>query len=181
MGLPFALSALSATIYAVRVKIPLLRLMDILAPAASLGLGIASIGCLAAGCDYGLPTKSNWGLVFASRFAARTTGVPLGIPLYPTQIFDSLASLLICAILLALLARRHREGDGAATWLFLNGMTSFFLDFYRGTGDRGPFVIRVFAGTFTGTQLLAMLMVLLSGVIWSVAPKPQAEQPIHAR
>ncbi len=162
--------------YALRVKLPLLRTMDVIAPALALGQGIGRIGCLAAGCCYGRPTGSAWGLVFTSRFASRTTGVPLGIPLYPTQIFESIASLLICAALLFLLARRHQDGEVMAAWLFVYGMARFFIEFYRGDAGRGS----VFHGVFTVTQLLAMLMVVLGGVVWSVAPQSsEATQPAH--
>jgi phosphatidylglycerol:prolipoprotein diacylglycerol transferase len=152
--------------YALYVKLPLLRTLDVIAPALALGQGIGRIGCLAAGCCYGRPTSAHWGLVFTSPFAARTTGVPLGIPLYPTQIFESAASLLICAALLIFLARRHRDGEVMGAWLFLYGFARFFIEFYRGDAGRGS----VFHGALTLTQLLAMLMVVLGGVVWSVAP-----------
>lgn len=156
--------------YALRVKLPLLRTMDVLAPALALGQGIGRIGCLAAGCCFGRPTGQHWGLVFTSRFAARMTRVPLGVPLYPTQVLESAASLLICALLLGLLARRHRDGEGMAAWLFLYGLARFFLEFYRGDAGRGS----LFGGALTVTQGLAMLMVVLAGVLWSIASKPAA-------
>jgi phosphatidylglycerol:prolipoprotein diacylglycerol transferase len=151
--------------YALYVKLPLLRTMDVIAPALALGQGIGRIGCLAAGCCFGRPTGAHWGLVFTSMFAARTTGVPLGVPLYPTQVFESAASLLICAVLLVLLARRLRDGEVMATWLFLYGIARFFLEFYRGDAGRGS----VFQGALTVTQVLAAAMVVLGGVIWSLA------------
>jgi phosphatidylglycerol:prolipoprotein diacylglycerol transferase len=162
--------------YALYAKLPLLRTMDVIAPALALGQGIGRIGCLAAGCCYGRPTNAHWGLVFTSRFAARTTGVPLGVPLYPTQILESVASLLICAVLLVLLSRRHRNGEIMGAWLFLYGFARFFMEFYRGDAGRGS----VFDGAVTVTQLLAALMVVLGGVLWSVAPLQQIEQPMHA-
>jgi phosphatidylglycerol:prolipoprotein diacylglycerol transferase len=171
-----ALAFLVCVPYALRVQLPLLRTMDVVAPAIALGQGIGRIGCLAAGCCYGRPTHARWGLVFTSRFAARTTGVPLGIPLYPTQIMESAASLLLCAILLTLLSRRHRDGEVMAAWLFLYGLARFFIEFYRGDAGRGS----VFHGAFTVTQVLAMLMVVLSGVVWSVAPQLRTEQPVYA-
>jgi phosphatidylglycerol:prolipoprotein diacylglycerol transferase len=158
--------------YAIYAKLPLLRTMDVIAPAIALGQGIGRIGCLAAGCCYGRPTGTHWGLVFTSRFAERTTGVPLGVPMYPTQIFESVASLLICAVLLVLLARKHRDGEVMGAWLFLYGIARFFLEFYRGDAGRGS----VFGGVFTMTQLLAMIAVALGGVVWSVASQQQRLQ-----
>lgn len=167
--------------YALHARLPILRTMDVIAPALALGQGVGRIGCLAAGCCYGLPVPgSRWGLVFISRFASRTTGVPLDVPLYPTQIFESAVSLLICALLLWLLARRHRDGEVMAAWLFLYGVARFFLEFYRGDPGRGS----LFGGVFTVTQGLAMLMVVLSGVLWSRAtsihPTVKDPQLTHA-
>ena len=162
--------------YAIYARLPLLRTMDVIAPALALGQGIGRIGCLAAGCCYGLPTGTRWGVVFTSRFAERTTGVPLGVPLYPTQIFESAASLVICAVLLFLLAREHRDGEVMAAWLFLYGFARYFLEFYRGDAGRGS----VFGGFFTVTQLVAMVAVVFGGVVWSVASRHQ-QRLSHAR
>ncbi len=162
--------------YALYARLPLLRTMDVIAPALALGQGIGRIGCLAAGCCYGLPVPgSRWGLVFVSRFANRTTGVPLGVPLYPTQIVESAASLLICAVLLWLLARRHRDGEVMGAWLFLYGTARFFLEFYRGDPGRGS----LFGDALTVTQGLAMLMVVMGGVLWSRATPtpPHVKEP----
>ena len=162
-----ALASALGVAYLRSVRLPLLRTLDLLAPVLSLGQGIASLGCLAAGCSYGRPTHSTWGLVFSSRVAAGTTGVPLGIPLYPTQIFESAASLLICALLLVLLARAHHDGMVMAAGLFLAGTARFYLEFLRGDAGRGS----AFAGALTVTQVLAMLVVLLSGVLWRLAAR----------
>jgi phosphatidylglycerol:prolipoprotein diacylglycerol transferase len=151
--------------YSLYAKLPLLRTMDVIAPALALGQGIGRIGCLAAGCCYGRPTQAGWGLVFTSRFAARTTGVPLGVPLYPTQVFESMASLVICAVLLWLLAHRHRDGEVMGAWLFLYGVARFFIEFYRGDPGRGD----LFHGALSVTQLIAAVMVVLGGVLWSRA------------
>jgi len=164
-------AAVAGLIYALRVRLLLWRTVDVLAPALALACGIASIACLAAGCGYGLPTGSRWGLVFTSRFAARTTGVPLGVPLYPVQLFAGAASLLICAALLGLLARRHRDGEVTAAWLFLWGIAQYFLEFYRGDAGRGSF----FHGFATGTQLVAAGMVMAGGVVWCLAGWLQQE------
>jgi phosphatidylglycerol:prolipoprotein diacylglycerol transferase len=155
---------------------PVLRTLDTAAPAVALGHAIAAMGCLMAGCGYGQPITGaghHWGILFNSRFAERTTGVPLGIPLYPTQIYDSAAALLICAVLLFLLARPHRDGDVAGAWLFLFGLARFFLEFYRGDPGRGSLL----QGACTGVQAVAVTMVVLGGVLWSVSQNQNAGQP----
>ena len=172
------LAMLVSAVYLACVRLPILRTLDVAAPALALGQGIASIGCLMAGCGYGQPITdpgSHWGILFKSHFAARTTGVPLGVPLYPTQIYESAAGLLICALLLFLLARPHRDGDVAGAWLFLFGLAQFSLEFYRGDVSRSS----VLAGAFTGIQIAAISMVVLGGVLWSVSQKQSTRQPTH--
>ena len=169
------LALLGGAAYLLYVRLPVLQTLDVATPALALGQGIASVGCLMAGCGYGRIISGSghhWGIVFNSRFAARTTGVPLGIPLYPTQIYESAAGLLICAILLALFTRPHRDGDIAGLWLFLCGLTRFFVEFYRGDPGRGSF----FDGAVTGVQIIAISAVVLAWVLWSGSQKQRTGQ-----
>ncbi len=43
---------------------PAVELLDVLAPAGLLALGIGRVGCFLAGCCYGVPTELPWGVVF---------------------------------------------------------------------------------------------------------------------
>ncbi len=63
--------------------LPFWKVVDVYAPAIALGLGVGRIGCFAAGCDYGKPTTSAWGVVFTNPIAHQVTGVPLGHSLVP--------------------------------------------------------------------------------------------------
>lgn len=162
-------------IYALRARLPLLRTMDVAAPAIALGHGIGRLGCLAAGCCYGRPTRLPWGIVFHSQFAARTTGVPLGIPLEPTQIFESATEFALCGLLLGLFSRRHRDGEIMGVWLFGYGFARFFLEFLRGDGGRGS----VLGGAFSVTQVIAVLMVVCGGALW-LRPHYRAAAPAAA-
>jgi phosphatidylglycerol:prolipoprotein diacylglycerol transferase len=104
-----AIALLACVAYAMRTHLPLLRTMDVAAPALALGNVFACLGCFAAGCDYGRATSLRWGVTYTSRFAARTTGVPLGIPLHPVQLYQAAVSLALMVLLLVLFRRRHRE------------------------------------------------------------------------
>ncbi len=157
-----ALALLCCVLYAMRAGLPLLRTMDVAAPAIALGHGIGRIGCFAAGCCYGRPTSKPWGVTFTSRFAERTTGVPLGIPLQPTQLYESAVEFALCAFLVWLFFRRHRDGEVMGAWLFCYGVARFFLEFLRGDPGRGS----AFGGAFTVTQTLSMLAVLCGGALW---------------
>ncbi len=157
--------------YAWRAHLPLLRVMDVAAPGLALGHAFACIGCFAAGCDYGGPSGLPWSVTFTSRFAARTTGVPLGVPLHPVQLYECAVSLALLGLLLVLFRRRHQDGDVMGAWLFLYGVAGFFLDFLRGDAAPGP----LFRGALTIGQSVAMLMVLAGGLLWLHPHHPQKE------
>ena len=111
------------------------------------------IGCFAAGCDYGKPTTSAWGVVFTNPIAHEVTGVPLGIPLYPTQPIMSLASLSIFAILMWRYSRKSRDGEIFVLYLALYAVARFFIEFLRGDEDRGF----VFHHLLSTSQFIAIL------------------------
>ena len=105
------LAALGFVLWYVRVqKVSFWKLADVLAPAVAVGQSIGRLGCFAAGCDYGKPTTGAWGVVFTSNFAHEVAGTPLGIRLYPTQVYEALATLAIFGTLLWQFPKRRRQG-----------------------------------------------------------------------
>ena len=115
----FIAAALFATWY-IRVNhLAFWKVVDVYAPAVSLGLGLGRIGCFAAGCDYGKPTTSALGVIFTSPIAHEVSGVPLGIPLYPTQPMMCLGSLAIFAILIWRYSKKTRDGEIFVLYLAL--------------------------------------------------------------
>lgn len=181
-----ALALLACAAYVLRTGLPWLRTMDVAAPALALGHGFTCIGCFAAGCDYGRPTSLPWSVTFTSRFAARTTGAPLDIPLHPVQIYQAAASFALMALLLVLFGQRYsdsgmrssesqkngiQDGEIMGVWLFLSGLATFFLDFLRAEPASGRFL----HGTITVAQSLAILMVLAGGVLWLRPHRVQKE------
>ena len=106
--------------------IPLLRMMDIAAPAAALGYGVGRIGCLISGDgDYGTPTSLPWGMSFPNGIVPTTERV------HPTPIYEFLAGAFIFWILWRIGARTMAS-DGAigkvfAVYLLLTGFFRFFV------------------------------------------------------
>lgn len=145
----------AAMLYALAEGLPPLAALDCLAPAAALAIGINRIGAFLAGLDYGLPTTQPWSVIYTSRIAALWYRTPLGIRLHPVQIYEAGASLLILSVLLWWLPRRAQDGELAGAWLFLYGVSSFFLGFYRAGADSLPL-----------TQPVAMAAVIAGGVLW---------------
>jgi phosphatidylglycerol:prolipoprotein diacylglycerol transferase len=149
----FIAAVLFAAWYIRLHHLPFWKVVDVYAPAISLGLSVGRIGCFAAGCDYGKPTTSAWGVVFTNPFSHEVTGVPLGIPLYPTQPIMSLASLSIFAILMWRYSRKSRDGEIFVLYLALYAVARFFIEFLRGDEDRGF----VFHHLLSTSQFIAIL------------------------
>src|SRR5207248_2112897 len=90
------LAALVMAFFYMRQKgLPMLATADVLAPGIALGHSIGRLGCFAAGCCWGAPTNLPWAVTFSKPEAHDLVGVPLGIPLHPTQLYEALAEALI--------------------------------------------------------------------------------------
>ncbi len=173
------LAALFFTLWYVQVqKLSFWKMADVLVPGVALGQSIGRLGCFSAGCDYGKPTQVWWGVVFTSPFAHDVAGVPLGIRLHPTQLYESFATFLIFGILLWQFPRRRREGGLFLIYVGLYAVARFFLEYLRGDADRG-FVFHHLLSTSQFIALLVLAGVATAG-IWrrahprgGPAPRPQ--------
>lgn len=138
--------------------LPVLSTADIFAPGLALGHGIGRLGCFAAGCCWGRPTHLPWAVTFTSPDI--TTGVPMGVPLHPTQLYEAFAEGFICLILIALLRRHPRDGSVISLYLILYGMVRFGVEFLRMHDTSNPL-----GGPFTLEQWIALLLVLVGMVV----------------
>jgi phosphatidylglycerol---prolipoprotein diacylglyceryl transferase len=169
---------LAAAWYMRRHKLPALRTMDAFAPGLALGHSIGRIGCFTAGCCYGKVTHHFWGVTFTSDFANQNAGTPLNIPLEPTQLFEAAVEFANFLFLMWLLKRRKFDGQVFASFLMLYGIARFFLEYLRDDPGRGT----VFGGAMSGTQLIAIGLVVSGALIWwrKSGPKAVAVQPVEA-
>jgi phosphatidylglycerol---prolipoprotein diacylglyceryl transferase len=145
---------------------PPLATCDAFAPGLAIGHAIGRLGCFAAGCCYGKETHHFWGVTFTNRFANEVAGTPLNVPLEPTQLFESAVELANFIFLMWLLKRRKFDGQIFGAFMFIYGIARFFLEFLRDDPGRGS----VFNGAMSGTQLIAIGLVLAGGLIWWLRP-----------
>jgi len=164
-------AALAAAIWYVRAnRMPALATCDAFAPGLALGHAIGRIGCFAAGCCWGKPTQSLWGVTFHNPLANAWVGTPLGVRLEPTQLFESAVELANFFLLTWLLRRKRFDGQVIGAYLFLYGFARYFLEFLRDDPGRGE----VFGGAMTGTQLISILLVIAGGALWL---RPRSSRP----
>lgn len=145
-----------------RRKQPILRWCDVAAPAIALGQTIGRLGCLGAGCCYGSPTKLPWGLTFHHPDSL----APLNVPLHPTQLYHSFASLLCFGILMAVRGKLQRPGQRMGLYLVLFPLLRFAIEFFRDD-------YRGLAGPLSITQLMAVAFFCIG--IWMLFHNPKRE------
>jgi phosphatidylglycerol:prolipoprotein diacylglycerol transferase len=127
----FLAAIVTAVWYMRRNKLPVLLTFDVFAPAVALGHAIGRLGCFAAGCCWGAECSLPWAVTFRNPQAAELTGVPLGVPLHPTQLYESGAEFLIFAFLLWYFLRIPREGTVMGWYLVLYSGVRFAVEFVR--------------------------------------------------
>jgi phosphatidylglycerol:prolipoprotein diacylglycerol transferase len=109
-------------------KIGGLRMLDLAAPAASVGYGVGRLGCLISGDgDYGKPTNLPWGMSFPNGLVPTTQRV------HPTPIYELLGALFIAWILWRRGSPDHPRPLGQITgeYLILSGVARFLVEFIR--------------------------------------------------
>jgi phosphatidylglycerol---prolipoprotein diacylglyceryl transferase len=172
----FIASAFFAVWYVRTYHLPALKMFDIYAPAIALAQSVGRLGCFSAGCDYGTPTHSFLGVVFTNPYSHEVTGVPLNNKIHPTQLYESLATLVIGGILLWRYRHKKKDGEIFLIYLTLYAVARFFLEFLRGDEDRGF----VFHHLLSTSQFIAILALIVAGGLWSYLRRQPEAAPVAA-
>ena len=157
-----------AWFYMRRKHLPLLATADVLAPGIALGHSIGRLGCFAAGCCWGKQSTQPWAVTFTRPEAHELVGVPLDIPLHPTQLYESLAELIIFLILYRMIAKPHRPGAIIGLYLVLYSTVRFFDDFLRDPQQPNPF-----SGPFNNAQWISLGLIAIVIAMWFKASSNQ--------
>ncbi len=121
------------------------EIMDMAAPAIPLFHFWARLGCLFAGCCYGIPW--HWGVVMQDS--------PTVIR-FPVQFFESVCNLVIFIYILWV-ERRHGTYEGnLRRYLLSYAICRFLLEFFRGDTVRGIWPIGL-----STAQIISLLIVLV--------------------
>ncbi len=120
-----------------RHRICWLKAADICAPALASGYGVGRIGCFLAGdATWGKVTEVPWAMAFpdaVAGWADPLTGVPYpaGVKVHPTQIYESIQSIVIFCILWTLRTKGYVAGTIFWFYLVLAGSMRFLVEFWR--------------------------------------------------
>jgi len=132
-----------------RDRFPFWKAADMAGMVIPIGLGFGRMGCLLAGCCFGTPSSAPWALKFPGHSPASEAEFKAGLiqspfepslPIHPTQIYESLASFAIAAILIFFVhARKRYDGMVFFAFVALYATARFVIEFWR-NDDRGAFL-----------------------------------------
>jgi phosphatidylglycerol:prolipoprotein diacylglycerol transferase len=167
-----------------RRRVPPRFTAEICAAPLALGYALGRVGCFLVNDDYGIPTSLPWGMKFPNGLPATTVGNLTGlgvhfpsltdptlvVAVHPTQIYETIAMLLVFWWLW-----RRRDHGHAIGWLFawylvLAGAERFLVELVRAKDDR-------VLGPFTLAQAMSVVLVLVGGFLllkWREPAGPQA-------
>lgn len=155
--------------FRIHPELPAWRVADLYGPGLALGQAIGRIGCLMAGDDYGKPTSLPWAVVFVDPEAASIGGAPLGVPLHPVQLYESLACFGLFLFLVWLSKRQRFDGQIILSYAIGYAVCRFFIEFFRGDTDRG-FVL---AGLLSTSQAIALVVIVVSIILLATRSRHQ--------
>ncbi len=162
----------SGLFFARHPDMPRWRMADICGPAIALGQGIGRIGCFMAGDDYGKPTDLPWAVIFRDPEAVEIGGTPLGIPLHPVQLYESLTCFVLFFFLVRLARRKRFDGEVILAYSMLYAAARFLLEYLRGDADRGF----VFGGVLSVSQFAAILVLAVCAPLFGYRYKSYRKQ-----
>ena len=117
------LGSLSGIVYLRLKRLPVLRVIDLIAPFVALSQSVGRIGCFFNGCCFG--KISEHGIYFPVH----------DLILIPAQVYSSLLLLFIFIALRFLQDRPHKEGVIFFSYLMLYSLKRFFIEFWRADNE----------------------------------------------
>ena len=115
---------ISLIVFCKRKGIEFLRLMDSVALAMPIGLGLVRIGNFLNGELFGKATNGDWGFIFPTD--------PFGLLRHPSQLYESFGEGLVLFLILLLISQRNSvKGMVCSSFLIFYGSIRFIIEFFR--------------------------------------------------
>ena len=132
------------------------KALDVCAIGLVVAHAFGRLGCFSAGCCYGKPTEGPFGVRFYSDLVDKHYH---GIPLHPTQLYESFALFALFTGLLIIYKRRSFDGQAVLTYFLIYPLIRSVIEIFRGDVIRG-FVIEDILST---SQFISILIFLIAG------------------
>ncbi|HXD32738.1 MAG TPA: prolipoprotein diacylglyceryl transferase [Pyrinomonadaceae bacterium] len=146
-----------------RYHLPWWKTADACAPGIALGNVLGRLGCFSAGCCWGKPTSEPWGVKF-TELAHEITGVPAGVSLHPTQLYESVSMLIVFGFLVWLHRHRRFSGQVILSYALIYAAVRFVIEFYR-DDPRGDIAGLTTLTGLSTSQMIGIIVGLTSLII----------------
>lgn len=135
-----------------RNKIPVWAMLDVMGVTTCILHTCGRIGCFMAGCCYGTPTDSVFGVTFTNPVCQAE---PLNTPIHPTQLYEAGYIFSIMVVLLILKKKRQFEGQLFLIYIILYAIGRAVIELFRGDIERG-FIIQDY---LSNSQFISLLLI----------------------
>jgi phosphatidylglycerol---prolipoprotein diacylglyceryl transferase len=151
---------LGSAVFCGWARVPLLTWGECAIPSLCTGLMITRVGCLLAGCDFGKPWDGPWAIQFPAGSPAFQQQVREGLlsadavaslPVHPTQIYESLAGLLLLGLVWVVRRRRRAPGESLAAFAVAYAVLRYGIEIVRADPQRGRI------GAFSTSQFIGLV------------------------
>jgi phosphatidylglycerol:prolipoprotein diacylglycerol transferase len=154
-------ACLATILFARKRRVSLWKLADVIAPSIALGHVFGRIGCLMTGCCYGRPTSLPWAIRFPADHWTK------GVPVHPTQIYESLLNAALYCALMWLYQRKKFDGQIFGSYLIGYALLRSFVECFR--GDYPTYHL---GGYVTPAQLLSVPIFAAGALLLWHLPRP---------
>lgn len=167
-------AVLFSIFYCYRHKRNFFEVADILIPSVALGHFFGRIGCLAAGCCWGVVVDPSFPLAvqfpdgsLAHSSMERNGIIPQGAEftphIHPVQLYEASGELLIFFILLVVRAHKRFHGQALLVYLFIYPILRTSLEFIRGDKARGEY--ELFGLIISTSQIISVIIAAVALVL----------------
>jgi len=139
-----------------RYDLPWWKTADACAPGIAVGNFFGRLGCFSAGCCWGKPTTLPWGVKF-TELGHEITGVPIDVPLHPTQLYESFSMFIVFFFLLWLHKHKRFSGQVILFYALLYSIIRFLIEFLRDDPRGDVFGLTTRTGLST-SQLISIIV-----------------------
>jgi phosphatidylglycerol:prolipoprotein diacylglycerol transferase len=120
------LGFVSMVLYCRYKKLDTPLIFDLFSPPMALGVVFGRLGCFGNGCCFGKPSSLPWAMIFSN-----TDPLSPPVPRHPTQIYSSIAMLIIFLILRWYRKKDHPNGMVSVLLVFLYSFYRFIIETFR--------------------------------------------------
>lgn len=138
----------------------------IVVPYIPIGHAIGRIGCVLAGCCYGMEYSGPFAIYYSNSVA----GISPEIGHFPVQPVEALLNIGVCLLLLLMKRKVNKRFELTSIYFILYGIIRFILEFLRGDEIRGVYF------SLSTSQWIALALTVIGGAYLLFSNLPLKKQ-----